>query len=157
VFGPLDHDDGSCYYHDYNNVLVYGGYKNYLGDHKTVESNLYLYPDGSTNTFNEQSCADYGSEGADEMWYLNNCIMLDGSHAYDKFGCDINDPNSKPYTANNTFYSPNAEWSTICSTDGLTYNLSSWQESFNYDIGSQILEAPDIDQVIEWAKALLGM
>ena len=31
---PLDHDDGSCYYYDYDNVLVYGGFKTYLGHSK---------------------------------------------------------------------------------------------------------------------------
>ena len=31
---PLDHDDGSCYYYDYDNVLVYGGFKSYLGHSK---------------------------------------------------------------------------------------------------------------------------
>ena len=31
---PLDHDDGSCYYYDTYNVLVYGGFKNYLGHSK---------------------------------------------------------------------------------------------------------------------------
>lgn len=31
---PLDHDDGSCYYYDYDNVLVYGGFKTFLGHSK---------------------------------------------------------------------------------------------------------------------------
>ena len=38
------HDDGSCYYHDSYNVLLYGGAKNYLGHDKTAEHNLYLFP-----------------------------------------------------------------------------------------------------------------
>lgn len=52
---PLDHDDGSCYYYDYDNVLVYGGFKTYLGHSKIcgdcdadsclAENNLYIYPD----------------------------------------------------------------------------------------------------------------
>ena len=24
---PIDHDDGSCYYHDHHNFLIYGGAK----------------------------------------------------------------------------------------------------------------------------------
>jgi hypothetical protein len=153
---PLDHDDGSCYYNDTGNVLVYGGYKNYLGDHKTVKSNLYLYPDGSTNQFSKISCADYGSEGAGETWAGNRCIMLDGADAYDNFGCDTSNPSTKPFTANNTFYTPGAEWSTVCSTDGVTYDFPSWQ-ALGYDIGSEVLEAPSVDEAIEWAKELLGM
>ena len=42
---PLDHDDGSCYYTDTYNFLVYGGYKNYLGHSKTVTNNVYIFPD----------------------------------------------------------------------------------------------------------------
>ena len=42
---PIDHDDGSCYYLDTYNYLVYGGYKNYLGHSKTVQNNVYVYPD----------------------------------------------------------------------------------------------------------------
>ena len=40
---PIDHDDGSCYYTDTYNFLVYGGYKNFLGHSKTVTKNLYVY------------------------------------------------------------------------------------------------------------------
>lgn len=37
----LDHDDGTCYYHDTYNFMAYGGYKNYLGttQQKTTEDN----------------------------------------------------------------------------------------------------------------------
>jgi len=38
---PIDHDDGSCFFHDTGNVLVYGGYKTYIGDHKTVRTNTH--------------------------------------------------------------------------------------------------------------------
>ena len=39
---PIDHDDGSCYYYDTYNYLVYGGYKNYLGHSKVVKYNYYI-------------------------------------------------------------------------------------------------------------------
>lgn len=70
---PLDHDDGSCYYYDYDNVLVYGGFKTYLGHSKICRcdihlsflamNNLYIYPDtkyaGDTNEFfTEPHCAN---------------------------------------------------------------------------------------------------
>lgn len=154
---PLDHDDGSCFYHDTGNVLVYGGYKTYLGDHKTIQGNLYLYPDGTTNQFSQQSCANYDSQGLDESWTNNTCVMLDGGDAYGNFGCDLTDPSSKPFTANNSFFTPNAEWSTVCSSDGNTYDLESWQADFGYDLGSSVQEAPPISEAIEWAKAYLGM
>ena len=37
---PLDHDDGSCYYYDYDNVLVYGGFKTYLGHSKICKGRV---------------------------------------------------------------------------------------------------------------------
>ena len=30
---PLDHDDGSCFYHDTRNFLVWAGAKNFLGQY----------------------------------------------------------------------------------------------------------------------------
>jgi hypothetical protein len=137
-------------------VLVYGGYKTYLGDHKTIQSNLYLYPDASTHQFSQQSCANYDSAGADESWTGNTCVMLSGADAYDNFGCDTSDPSSKPYTANNTFYTPGAEWSTICSTNGQTYDLESWQ-ALGYDEGSAVFEEPTVEEAIAWARQYLGM
>ena len=43
----IDHDDGSCYYTDTYNFLVYGGYKNYLGHSKTVTNNIYIYSEAA--------------------------------------------------------------------------------------------------------------
>ena len=41
----LDHDDGSSYYNDTSNFLVYGGCKNYKGDHKNCgPNNVILFP-----------------------------------------------------------------------------------------------------------------
>ena len=43
---PIDHDDGSSYYIDSQNVLIYGGAKNYYGHSKINYQQLYIYPDG---------------------------------------------------------------------------------------------------------------
>ena len=71
---PLDHDDGSCYYRDYENVLVYGGFKTYLGHSKIckwdmkinqwiADRNLYIYPDTkyadfTNDFFTQPHCAN---------------------------------------------------------------------------------------------------
>jgi hypothetical protein len=53
---PIDHDDGSCYYLDTENFLIYGGYKNYLGHSKTAKNNIYIFPDrNQTNSLNKTS------------------------------------------------------------------------------------------------------
>ena len=42
---PLDHDDGSRYYNDHSNFFLYGGYENYMGNHKTSSNNIYVFPE----------------------------------------------------------------------------------------------------------------
>ena len=42
---PLDHDDGSCFYRDTENVMVFGGTKNFYGNHKMASNSLYIYPE----------------------------------------------------------------------------------------------------------------
>ena len=46
---PIDHDDGSCWYTDHDNYLVYGGYKSYMGNSVTARRNFYVLPDGKVN------------------------------------------------------------------------------------------------------------
>jgi hypothetical protein len=40
-----DHDDGSERYTDTDNLLLYGGAKNFYGNSKTSMRNIYLFPD----------------------------------------------------------------------------------------------------------------
>jgi hypothetical protein len=50
---PIDHDDGSQYYTDSKNYLVYGGYKSYLGNSLNVLDNIYILPDGKVDAQSE--------------------------------------------------------------------------------------------------------
>ena len=48
----LDHDDGSSYYNDTQNLLVFGGCKNYKGDHKICgPNNVILYDLATSSSF----------------------------------------------------------------------------------------------------------
>mmetsp|Transcript_23494 Transcript_23494/g.34669 ORF Transcript_23494/g.34669 Transcript_23494/m.34669 type:complete len:913 (-) Transcript_23494:156-2894(-) len=47
LFSCLDHDDGSEYYLDTQNVCAFFGMKNYIGQNKVWDSNLIIYPEGS--------------------------------------------------------------------------------------------------------------
>jgi hypothetical protein len=38
---PIDHDDGSSFYNDTANVLVYGGFKSFSGNNKTASVCVY--------------------------------------------------------------------------------------------------------------------
>ena len=43
-FATLDHDDGSSFYIDHHNVLLYGGMQNLAGANNTAHDNLYIEP-----------------------------------------------------------------------------------------------------------------
>ena len=131
-------DDGSSYYTDSYNVLIYGGYKNYLGHSKTAHNQLYIFPDGQRYdpmpAFAEQkaaamngwssdawgaSCAQFfaptvGESGYDERYYNNTCILQQNGQVYsfpDSGGCDATTPDHQsvmPLVQNNTFYTPPA-------------------------------------------------
>ena len=131
-------DDGSSYYHDHHNVLVYGGYKNFLGDHKGADSNLYLFPDlpRSTIAWLRSSCMDYSSPGAGESYTNNTCVLLNGTRASPYLGlsCDATDPLAAPRLGGNRFLSLDGVWATTC-TDGRRLSLPELQ-ALGLDAGS---------------------
>jgi hypothetical protein len=43
-FATLDHDDGSSFYYDHHNVLLYGGIQNLGGYNNTAAANLFIEP-----------------------------------------------------------------------------------------------------------------
>jgi hypothetical protein len=50
---PIDHDDGSQYFTDTRNFMVYGGSKNFLGNSVASENNYYVMADGLVNAVQE--------------------------------------------------------------------------------------------------------
>ena len=80
---PIDHDDGSAFYDDTGNVLVYGGYKSFLGNNKSSRGNLYLYPDAFAKQFDANFCASvWQPDLGPEDWIGNTCVKLSGSPVY---------------------------------------------------------------------------
>ena len=167
---PIDHDDGSCYYYDSYNYLVYGGYKNYLGHTKIVRYNYYVYPDASHSLenknvgafFSEPFCANSdGSSTGDlpsgwgEVWSNNSCVI--GNPNIYKFGsCDPNKPlkGIVPFTANNQFFAPNKDIYIKCKDK--QFSLSDYQK-LGYDVGSTVSDVPDTSTIIQAGKNLLGI
>ena len=165
---PIDHDDGSCYYYDTNNFLVYGGYKNYLGHTKIVQENVYVYPDASHSIdgedfqafFSEPFCAN--SDGATtgqyasgwgEVWSNNTCI-IGNPNVYEFGSCDVkNLMGLVPLTANNHFFAPNATIYISCS--GQHLSLLDWQ-ALGYDLGSTVSNPVGTDTIVNWAHQVLG-
>ena len=166
---PIDHDDGSCYYEDTYNYLVYGGYKNFLGHSKTAMYNIYIYPDANIHTptdgytfLTEPFCGTHSGATKGDLasgWgevYANNTCIIGNPDIYRFIACnpDGNNEGLIPLTYNNTFYAPNKEISILCKGHRLT--LEQFQ-ALGYDKGSVVNDIVDTETVIEWGKKLLNI
>ena len=172
TFDP-DHDDGSSYYKDTENVLLYAGTKTYLGGHTMVtSSNLMLWP--NLNGWGAAAmcyASSLGASGYDEYWF-NNTVVLGPPNAgasrgdgyVDFSSCELRnwtDPPT-PSTANNTIYTESGNVSANCY--GTSSNptkapvpFAEWQAS-GRDRGSRVVAGkPSIDALIAHAKTLLGL
>ena len=168
---PIDHDDGSCYYFDTFNFLIYGGYKNLFGNSKVVKYNVYIYPDAVHSLSRLDKLTGYrmypycaNSDGAStsshpsgwgEVWVNNTCVI--GNPDIYEFGsCTPTGDITKlvPFTANNTFYAPDMSIYIQCGSE--KYSLSEWQKR-GYDLGSTVLLPVSTATIIEWGKNLLGL
>ena len=124
---PIDHDDGSAFYKDTSNVLVYGGFKSFLGNNKTAAHNLYLFPDAFEKQFDANFCASvWQPDAGPESWYNNTCVKLTHSPVYGgAVGC--NGPQQAvAVTSNNTFFylvagaDPSQETMMVCGNDNVS-------------------------------------
>ena len=159
---PIDHDDGSCYYYDTYNYLIYGGYKNYLGHTQIVQYNVYVYPDVSQDKSPYPFCAFSAGasttnlpSGWGEVWGNNSCIIGNPViYTFDECNPYGYDTGLIPFTANNTFYVPHKEIYILCSD--VIFTLDEFQ-LLGYDIGSTALYLVDTDTIIDWGRTLLGL
>ena len=166
---PIDHDDGSCYYNDTFNYLVYGGYKNFKGHSKNAISNVYVYPDAYPQTpldgyvlIHKPYCANHDgaargdrASGFDEVYANNTCII--GNPDIYEFGTcnpDGDDKGLIPLTYNNTFYAPKREIYIKCKSK--TFTLEQFQ-ALGYDKGSVVNDIVDTETVIKWGRELLNI
>lgn len=164
---PIDHDDGSCCYHDTHNYLVYGGYKNNLGYNKVVKNNVYIYPD-AVNYYNFLDF-DYGvflkpfcawsdgyfpTDGVD-TWANNTCI-IDNPNIYEFLSCNHERNNARliPFTANNSLYAPNKDIYIQCGFD--CWSLQEFQDK-GHGIGTQVYDPVDCDTIVNWGKEKLKL
>ena len=169
---PLDHDDGSAYYHDHHNVLAYGGGKNNEGHSKKQENNLYIYPGSAFPPAPEQgdSLSKYPTwpycifthgtmiEALPSGWnenYINNTCVFNGTDPYRLLDC-VPDKifQCAPLFGNNSLYTPDGAFSVSCGNQ--KYTFQEWQK-IGQGQGSTISSLPSMNTVISWAKRLLGM
>ena len=158
---PIDHDDGSCYYYDTYNLLVYGGFKNLFGHSKIVKYNIYVYPDVEPSTSKPYCCNSFGTSatvlpsGWGEVWANNTCI-IGNPDIYSFSSCTPlgNNTGVIPFTANNTFYAPGEYVYVKCGDEKLS--LFEFQ-LLGYDVGSEVYDPVDYDTIVEWGRKLLGL
>ena len=94
---PIDHDDGSQFYNDTSNVLVWGGCKNYLGRSKSCDHNLIVYPGIPNRSANGERCQSDGNcVFANQYFTHNQCITQDGIF-YSFNRCHIDDLTAEVY------------------------------------------------------------
>ena len=153
---PIDHDDGSSYYIDRENVLLYAGTKSYLGGHNvSTTGSLLLWPNlngwgAATMLYASVNRAS----GFGEVW-KNNTVVLGpamgpsrGVGYVDFHPCDAHNvvPNTTtpaPAMLGNIIHLPNGtdtgHFTVGCGAKGVLF--STWQE-LGHDHGTTVLIGP---------------
>jgi hypothetical protein len=158
--------DGSNHYLDTDNVLWYGGAKNYLGHNKESLRNLYLYVDSQpyegqgpgkhmdTCANNDGAASGAAASGYSEVWSSNRCHLTKPSasvYAYDR--CSPEALNATvDFTFNNSFYTSDGKIAVRCNGDRWT--LDQYQ-ALGYDKASTEQVAPPLPTLLAWAHEML--
>jgi len=150
----IDHDDGSAYYNDTKNFMIYGGCKNYLGHDKSCSHNVIVYPGIPSRSSGGRKCqTDDNGEFANQYYFGNQCIQEDGDF-YTFNGCSTTNLKNTVYqTFGNTFFSMNATCRINCG--GNILNLGDWQK-LGQDQGSVVKPIPSVVEIINMGKTVLG-
>ena len=71
----IDHDDGSQYFNDTENFMVFGGCKNFMGNHKSCDHNVIVHPGIPTRSAGGRRCqTDDNKIFADQYHDGNHCF-----------------------------------------------------------------------------------
>ena len=174
----IDHDDGSQFYNDTANVLVWGGCKNYRGHSKSCDHNLILYPGISARGSGGRLCqTDDNGIFANQYHHGNDCFVSDGRFYSWGGGHGVRGTNETAnsctkalldktvyQTANNTLRSlgKNAQGAAIPLWDSKqfcgTADFKAWK-ALGQELGSTNVdsEAITVAAIVALAKAKLGV
>eukprot|EP01065_Artemidia_motanka_P027439 TRINITY_DN32644_c0_g1_i1.p1 TRINITY_DN32644_c0_g1~~TRINITY_DN32644_c0_g1_i1.p1 ORF type:complete len:835 (+),score=217.56 TRINITY_DN32644_c0_g1_i1:48-2552(+) len=156
LFPAVDNDDGSAYYWIAENVVAYGGFKNFLGNDKVWRDNLVLYPGGRlADTGNGPCVMAWG--GANEHYVNNTCLTRGsgpGVSPYPDKTCSYTNSTARQVLlglAQNTYYTPDGTYSLNC---GGSMDLKQAQ-AIGVEVGSRVSKAPSDEVLIAFAQRLL--
>jgi hypothetical protein len=159
----LDHEDGSSFYYNHDNVHIYGGHKsNFDGHNKRSVSNLFAFPlvylPQCMRIFPSLPIATVGSTWAED--FINNtCILAGAADWYLDLGASGCAPGAAIATQivlqNNTvLVPPGSNASVRCGSRVLTFD--EWVATGS-ERGTTLGAVPPSAQIIAWARTLLGM
>eukprot|EP00051_Salpingoeca_urceolata_P011751 m.146017 g.146017 ORF g.146017 m.146017 type:complete len:892 (-) comp17236_c0_seq5:56-2731(-) len=139
LFPSFDHDDGSAFYHVSNNVVVWGGFKNFLGHDKIWTGNLLLYP----GRWSGGCLTAWGGPG--HVYTNNTCVsqsgmplQFDSSDGTKPCYIDYHNASSVtnvPKTGNNVYWTPQGTFALACSQN--RWNLAELQ-ALGQELGSSV-------------------
>eukprot|EP00038_Savillea_parva_P031470 m.86905 g.86905 ORF g.86905 m.86905 type:complete len:585 (-) comp9682_c0_seq2:137-1891(-) len=150
----IDHDDGSQYFNDTGNFMVFGGCKNYLGNHKSCDHNVIIHPGIASRATGSRRCQTDDNSVFQNQYHDNNhCVTVDGTfYTMNIKSCDAATIDPHVYqTFNNSLYSVGANFS-----NGPCTSFSQWQGA-GQDRGSQVLPEPSISDIVAMGHAVLGV
>eukprot|EP01060_Flectonema_neradi_P016246 TRINITY_DN2283_c0_g1_i15.p1 TRINITY_DN2283_c0_g1~~TRINITY_DN2283_c0_g1_i15.p1 ORF type:complete len:827 (+),score=196.14 TRINITY_DN2283_c0_g1_i15:61-2541(+) len=149
----VDHDDGSQFYNDSSNFMVWGGCKNFLGHSKSCDHNLIVYPGIPNRANGARRCqTDDNGVFANQYFYDNQCITGDGIFYTFAKCTTTNLPETVYQTFNNQFYSPKTTFVENC---GQNLSFSEWQK-LGQDRGSNVTETMSLQEILSTAREKLN-
>jgi hypothetical protein len=159
LYPSVDNDDGSSLYWVANNVMIYGGAKNYLGDTKIWQSNIIVFPD----RWSGDAClTQWGGEH--HVFSNNTCVVqsdfplaLDSSIEGNTCAVNYTDPAAAPFLASlreNTYHTASGGYENGCAAP--YYTLAALQ-AIGQELGSVAVKGYVAADIVGAARAMLGL
>ena len=176
----LDHDDGSRYFVDDSNVLIYGGAKQgYHGYALNASNNLFLRPDlGCGNTW----CVENDGSGVSSPkrqgnFFVNNTCIVSSDNATVAGYANLREfegtttPGDDSDSSDKCHYDPDSSTTTqpiantILTPDGTIHSgmlpcgaetMAEWQ-ALGFDRGGRVGATPPVREIMRHARVLLGV
>ena len=132
--------------------MVWGGCKNYLGNHKSCDHNVIVHPGIPSRSAGGRRCqTDDNSVWEEQYHHDNHCFTADGEFYTMKISqCTEDAIMPHVYTTfGNALYSPGRAFS-----NGPCTSFESWQKA-GQDVGSSVAPLPAPADIVAIAEKLL--